>query len=74
MRGAGVAVNTAFENSTMKRKTPRMHPEKKTTSGHGADRRSNGERRADDRRAHARFEPQGSRNDRRRGERRGTRD
>ena len=50
-----------------------MHPEKKTPAPHGADRRSNGERRSDDRRAHARFEPRGPRNDRRQGDRRGTR-
>ena len=73
MRGAPAAVNPAFEISTMKRKPPRMHPEKKTPTPHGADRRSNGERRSDDRRADARFEPHGSRNDRRRGDRRGTR-
>jgi hypothetical protein len=73
MRGASAGVNPAFEISTMKRKPPRMHPEKKTPAPHGADRRSNDERHSDDRRAHARFEPRGPRNDRRQGDRRGTR-
>jgi hypothetical protein len=54
-----------------KRKTPRMSQDSKTTAPHGADRRNQAERRADDRRAHARFEPASpARNDRRRGERR----
>ena len=54
---------------------------KKTTGTHSHDqgktassppeRRNNGERRADDRRAHARFSPAAPRTDRRQGERRG---
>ena len=48
-----------------------MRQDSKTTSSHGADRRNQAERRADDRRAHARFEPGSpARNDRRQGERR----
>jgi len=49
-----------------------MIQEKKTTKPDGAERR-NGDRRADDRRAHARFSPGSpARNDRRQGERRST--
>jgi len=56
---------------------------KKTTGTHSHDhgkaessrgeRRTTGERRADDRRAHARFSPADARTDRRQGERRGPR-
>jgi hypothetical protein len=54
-----------------KRKTPRMSQNSKATGQHGTDRRNQAERRADDRRAHARFEPASpARSDRRQGERR----
>ena len=54
-----------------KRKPPRMSQDSKTKTTHGAERRNQAERRADDRRAHARFEPASpARNDRRQGERR----
>ena len=62
---------SALEEIMTKRKTPRMTHDSKTTSPHGADRRNQAERRADDRRAHARFEPGSpARHDRRQGERR----
>ena len=48
-----------------------MTPDSKTKGHHDAERRNQAERRSDDRRAHARFEPASpARNDRRRGERR----
>jgi len=48
-----------------------MSQDSKTKTTHGAERRNQAERRADDRRAHARFEPASpARNDRRQGERR----
>ncbi|HTY41916.1 MAG TPA: hypothetical protein VMH79_08600 [Thermoanaerobaculia bacterium] len=50
-----------------------MTQQKTTPEPRGSERRTNGERRADDRRAHARFSPGASRTDRRQGERRGPR-
>lgn len=48
-----------------------MNQDSKAKSPHGAERRNQSERRADDRRADARFEPASvARNDRRQGERR----
>jgi len=73
MRGEALAVNHALENFMTKRKTPRMTQDQKTRAQHGAERRNNGERRADDRRAHARFSPADARTDRRQGDRRGPR-
>ena len=74
MRGAGEAVIPALERLMKKRKTPRMSQDKKSTGVHASDRRNKGERRADDRRAHARFEPgRSARTDRRQGERRDSR-
>jgi hypothetical protein len=62
---------SALEEIMKKRKTPRMSHDSKTRSQQGAERRNQAERRADDRRADARFEPGSpARNDRRQGERR----
>ena len=61
----------ASDQIMKKRKTSRMSQDSKTKSPQSAERRNKVERRADDRRAHARFEPGSStRNDRRRGDRR----
>ena len=58
-----------------KRKTTRMSHEKPTPQPKDSKRRNDADRRADDRRAHARFSPgSAARNDRRQGERRGPRD
>jgi hypothetical protein len=54
-----------------KRKTPGMTHEKPTPKPKDSERRNDSDRRADDRRAHARFSPhKAARNDRRQGERR----
>jgi len=55
-----------------KKKTTGTHDHKAASSR--PDRRTNGERRADDRRAHARFSPAEARRERRQGERRGSED
>jgi hypothetical protein len=71
MRGFRSGFFPASEGNMTKRKHPHTTPERKTTSSHGSDRRNQAERRADDRRAHARFEPASpARSDRRQGERR----
>ena len=58
----------------MKKRTPkRMTQETTKTEPKGSDRRVRAERRADDRRAHARFAPGAPNADRRRGERRANR-
>jgi len=71
MRGSRRGFFSALDETMKKRKTPRMSQDSKTTEKHDAERRNQAERRADDRRAHARFEPGSSaRNDRRQSERR----
>jgi len=70
MRRSPEGFFSALEVIMKKRKTPRMSQDSKTTR-HGAERRNQSERRADDRRAHTRFEPGSpARSDRRQGERR----
>ncbi len=57
-----------------KRKPTRMTEDKPTKEQLASERRNTNERRADDRRAHARFSPGSpARNDRRQGERRNSR-
>jgi hypothetical protein len=70
MRASRAGFFHASDETMKKKKTPRMSQDSKTT-GDAADRRNQAERRADERRAHARFEPaRAARNDRRSGERR----
>jgi hypothetical protein len=73
MRASRTGFFHASDETMKKRKTPRMSKDSnsKTMGAHGDDRRNQAERRADERRAHARFEPaRAARNDRRNGERR----
>jgi hypothetical protein len=70
MRASRMGFFHASDETMKKRKPPRMSQDSKT-KGDGADRRSQAERRADERRAHARFEPaRAARSDRRSSERR----
>ncbi len=55
-----------------KKKTGAHSPEHRKAESSRDERRTNGERRADDRRAHARFSPADARTERRQRERRGT--
>jgi len=72
MAGAGSLFGPAGDLMTKKKTTgTHSHDHGKTASSR-PDRRTNGDRRADDRRAHARFSPAEPRTDRRHGERRGT--
>jgi hypothetical protein len=56
---------------TKKKKTGAHSPDHGKAESSGHERRTTGERRADDRRAHARFSPAEPRTERRQGERRG---
>jgi hypothetical protein len=56
---------------TKKKKTGAHSPDHGKAESSPADRRGTADRRADDRRAHARFSPAEARTDRRQGDRRG---
>jgi len=70
MTGAGDLLGTHGDLMT-KKKTTGTHSHDHGKASSRPERRTTGERRADDRRAHARFSPGQTRTERRQGDRRG---